>query len=92
MNQCLRITFIVSMKSDIIHSLVHKYATKFSLEGMVQPLTGLQYRVMACGSKDNIDNFVDAIHEALASQHVKNVEIEPFFKNRDYRGVFRVVE
>ena len=92
MNQCLRITFVVDVDSDILHSLVHKYAKKLSLEGMVQPITQSQVKVMACGPKDKIDQFLDALYEGVSLKQLHDIEIEPFFKDRDYRGIFRVLE
>ena len=92
MNQCLRITFVVDVDSDILHTLVHKYAEKLSLEGMVQPVTDTKVKVMACGSKEKMDQFLDALHEAGAQKQLHDIEIEPFFKDRDYRGIFRVLE
>ncbi|MCF7900183.1 acylphosphatase [Candidatus Babeliales bacterium] len=92
MNQCLRITFVVDVGSDILHSLVHKYAKKLSIEGMVQPVTNTMIKIMACGPKEKMDEFLDALHEAVGLKKLHDIQIEPFFKDRDYRGVFRVLE
>ena len=93
MNQCLRITFeIPSEKNEIIRALIHKEAGNFFLEGTVRVLPGAQLKVVACGNKDKMDLFLDVVLKEVARQKCDSLEIEPFLKDRDYRGVFRVIE
>lgn len=93
MNQCLRITFEVQGgKKETIRALIHKEAGKFFLEGTVRILPDSHLKVVACGNKDNMDLFLDVVLKEIASQKCDALEIEPFLKDRDYRGVFRVIE
>jgi len=92
MNRCMRITCSVQNDRSILHSFVQKYAKTFSLEGMVQPISDTAVRVIVCGTQEAIEDFVDALHHGVIEHKLNTIEIEPFLKNRDYRGVFRVIE
>lgn len=88
MNKCLKITLTVERMEGFLHAVVQPKARKCDLEGVVQPVSDSQIRIIICGSKDNVDAFVDL----LQKEAIKDVEIEPFVKDKDYRGVFRVIE
>jgi acylphosphatase len=92
MNKCLKITFHGDLPKSFLKSVVQKYAQKLSLEGTVQKVhtDGIITRVIACGTKDAIDDFLDLIYERAVD--FEGIEVEPFLKDRDYRGVFRVIE
>ncbi len=92
MNKCLRITFTADVSSDFLRSFVQKHARKIHIEGTAQ-LVGLQkIRIIACGTKDNVDAFLDVIHKGSAACIPEDIEVESFIKDKDYRGVFRVIE
>ncbi len=88
MNKCVKITITVESLSEFLHEIIKPYARKMDLEGMVQPVGQVQARIIACGKKEKVDAFV----ELLQKEALKDIEIEPFVKDKDYRGVFRVVE
>lgn len=92
MNQCIRIMIIIEGQKESLHSLVKKYALECALEGMVQAISDTKVRVVACGNRDNVDKFIDALHKGVSEKLIDNLEVEPFMKDRDYRGVFRVIE
>lgn len=93
MNKCLRITFSASMPEGFLHDFVQKNAKKLNLEGVVQMLPAEQkVRVIVCGDKDIVDKFVDLLHKGTGKTLLNQIEIEPFLKDKDYRGVFRVIE
>lgn len=92
MNQCMRITCMTAANRHDLHEFVQKYAGQFGLEGLVQPLTDQAVRVVVCGSHDAIEDFMDILHHGIIEQMLQRFEIEPFLKDRDYRGVFRVIE
>ena len=83
---------MVNVESDILHSLVHQHAEKLSLEGMVQPVAEKRVKIMACGSKEKMDQFLDTLYAAQAQKQLYDIQIEPFYKDRDYRGIFRILE
>lgn len=87
MNKCLKITSTVEQMDGFLHAVVQRLARKCDLEGMVQPVGTTQIQIIVCGKKDKVDSFVDL----LQKEAIKDVEIEPFIKDKDYRGVFRVI-
>ena len=92
MKQCMRITFIIGGEKKKLHAFMQDFAEKLQLEGAIQSLSDTKVRVVVCGSKDNVEEFVDAVHIGIAQKKLESLEIEPFLKDRDYRGVFRVIE
>jgi acylphosphatase len=68
-------------------------ARKLDLEGTVQFVEPNEIVIIACGSKENIDGFLDNIHQGFGGSHVpEDVLVEPFLKEKDYRGIFRILE
>ena len=92
MNQCLRIVFTAKHKLEPLYDFVKKHAQKYDLEGIVQTVEGNNVRIIVCGERDGIEDFLDALHKNAAEKKMERIEIEPFLKDRDYRGVFRVIE
>lgn len=91
MNKCLKITLTIEPKAGFLQNFVQKYARKFELEGLAQPVGSGKVKIIICGEKEHVDDFVDVIHKE-SPKEVHDIEIEPFLKDRDYRGVFRVIE
>ncbi len=87
MNKCLKITVTVNKIEGFLHAVVQQQARKCDLEGVVQPVGEAQIRIIVCGKKDKVDAFVDL----LQKEAITDLEIEPFIKDKDYRGVFRVI-
>ena len=93
MNQCLRIMFDVpSEKRQVVRSLIQEEAKKLFLEGTVRIMPSLNLKIIACGNKIKMDIFLDSVLKEIQNLHCDGLEIEPFLKDRDYRGVFRVIE
>ena len=93
MSQCLRITFVVEDSSKPSFSeIIQKEAKKLQLEGVV--LSGITDRlsIVACGLSDHIETFLDLLYKEMALQECDCLEVEPFLKDKDYRGVFRVIQ
>jgi acylphosphatase len=91
MAQCLRISFIGDVPRTFLQTTVQKNAKKFGLEGMAQ-IDNNSILIVICGIKASIDQFVDVLHKEVIKKAIENIEIEPFIKEKDYRGVFRVIE
>lgn len=91
MSLCLRIRFSIGSRNGFLRNFILKEAKKFYLEGTARFL-GDGVLVIVCGKRDNIDAFVDAIHEKSGKYEIDNIELEPFLKVRDYRCAFRVLE
>lgn len=91
MAQCLKITLAVKNSKQFLSKVVQKETKKLGLEG-VGHLQGDQLKIIVCGSRNAIDLFLDLLHKDLEEVGSAAVEIEPFIKEKDYRGVFRVIE
>jgi acylphosphatase len=91
MKKCLKITLKVPQKKEALFGALAKHAQSLSVEGTVQSGSDL-VRVIACGIKDRVDDFVDVIHREAAKVSAEDVVIEPYLKDKDYRGVFRIIE
>ncbi|MBT3456267.1 hypothetical protein HN446_04335 [bacterium] len=91
MKQCLRITFKLSPGSNFVKDTVKKHAYKLEIEGTAF-VSGDQIQIVACGVKENMDEFIGILHKGSRIARPDEVEIESFAKEREYRGVFRVIE
>jgi len=91
MDKCLLITLSGTFPSVFIHDFIQKHANKLRIEGMVKVFDG-SVKITACGNKEAVDSFVDLLHKGHAKIIPDYVEIEPFLRDKDYRGVFRVIE
>jgi acylphosphatase len=92
MNKCLKITFSGKFPEDFFHTFIQKHAKKLNIEGTVQLLQDATVKIMVCGKKEAVDSFLEVLHKGAAGVLLDNIEIEPFLKEKDYRGVFRVIE
>jgi len=93
MNKCLKITFRADFPENFLQTFVQKHAKKLNIEGMVQVISPeKRVRIIACGLKDDVDTFLDVLHKGSSACELEEIEVEPFLKDKDYRGVFRVIE
>ncbi|MBA2306536.1 acylphosphatase [Candidatus Dependentiae bacterium] len=92
MNKCLKIQLTLEMKEGFLQSFIQHNARLFDLEGTAQFTSPDKLRVVVCGEKDLVDNFIDIIHKESLPSGITDIEIEPYIKDKDYRGVFRVIE
>ena len=89
MKKCLKITLVSQVLGGGLRDSIQSTARKLNLEGTVQLVEPNEVVIIACGSKDNIDGFLDAIHGVSVPE---DVQVEPFLKEKDYRGIFRILE
>lgn len=82
----------VNFKEGFLQEVVQKYARKFDLEGFAQLASKDNIKIIVCGDKEEVDKFVDLIQSDASKIHIHDIEIEPHLKDKDYRGVFRVIE
>lgn len=99
MNKCLRIVITAKFSDDLLRSFIHKSAKSLGLEGTAQIIDtqskdALVKKVLisVCGDTEILDEFIDTIHKGTKGFDLKNIEVEPFLKDKDYRSVFRVIE
>lgn len=93
MHKCLKIILSGAVSTDFLRLFVQQEAAKLMLEGTAQVLPEASCAsLIICGQKERLDNFVDLLHQHAAREGIDSVEIEPFLKTKDYRGVFRIIE
>jgi len=94
MKKCLKIILEVqNIPKDFLKKSIQKKASTLKVEGTAQLLAdSTLLRIIACGKKDDVDAFLDILHKEIAMLEVDDMQVEPFLKEKDYRGVFRVIE
>lgn len=92
MKKCLKITFVSPVLDGGMRDFIQTAARKLGLEGTVQVIEPNEISIIACGAKNAIDEFLDIIHQGFGSYIPEDVHVEPFLKERDYRGIFRILE
>lgn len=93
MNKCLKITFNADFPEGFLCEFIQKQAKELGLEGTVQVISVNQkVRIVVCGDKGKVDAFVDLLHKGSAHYAPQDIEVEGFAKDKNYRGVFRVIE
>jgi acylphosphatase len=92
MNKCLRITLQIKIEEGTLQNYIQKNAKKFNIEGIAQAVDKETIKIIACGESENIDKFVDSIYAGYKDAKPTIIEVEPFLKDKDYRGVFRLIE
>lgn len=92
MKKCLRITIVANFFTDFLQAVVQKHARAHDLEGTAQYLSNDQVRIVVCGDKEAVDEFLDILHKGEKEWRADEITAEPFIKEKDYRGVFRIIE
>jgi acylphosphatase len=92
MKKCLKITLVSNNSDGGFRDSVQNAARKLDVEGTVQFAEPNQTVIIACGSKENIDAFLDNLHQGFGITVPEDVQVEPFLKEKDYRGIFRILE
>lgn len=91
MKKCVKILLSGDFPTGFMHASIQEHAREVGLEGTAQMMPDNQIRVVVCGNSDQIDQFIDLLHNS-AKKVSFTYEIEPFLKDKEYRGVFRVIE
>jgi len=93
MDKCLKITFPNKIPSNFLRDVIQKHAQKCDIEGIAQVVVqDKRVKIIACGQKCNVDDFLDQLHKQFSEHAIQDVEIEPFSRDKDYRNVFRIIE
>ena len=92
MKKCLKLSLDFAGDMDFVHSL-QKIGAKLSMEGSIKFYASeKQLRIIACGTKEDVDKFLDILHKEVVKIGAPAINIEPFMRDKDYRGVFRIIE
>ena len=92
MKKCLKITLIAKSIDGEFKESIQGAARKLDVEGTVQFVEPNEMIIIACGSKESIDAFLDTLHQGFGAHMPEDVQVEPFLREKDYRGIFRILE
>jgi acylphosphatase len=91
MTKCIKMLLTLEEGTEFLQKIVQKQSKNMKLEGSAQLIAPDQIKIIVCGAKDKVDDFVDIIHKAQALYSIENIVVEPFLRDRDYRNVFRII-
>lgn len=91
MDRCLKISVSGTIPDNFVETIIQTSARQCGLEGTVQAVDAHHIYIVACGEQEFLDQFLDILHQRNKAG-VDDIEIEPFLKAKDYRGVFRIIE
>lgn len=88
MKQCMCVRVYKANSKEFLEEYVMTQAKKNQIEGIGQFIDPDQVQIFVCAKQAGIEKFLDALYEAGNEK----IEIEPCSLERDFRGVFRIVE
>jgi acylphosphatase len=91
MDQNLMITLVVGQAKSFLDEFVKKYANNYGLEGSARLVSANQVKLIICGDSDKVDDFIDLLYKKFEKYKIEDISVEPYFRERDYRGIFRVI-
>lgn len=62
------------------------------IQGSVQRFDQNKLLVYATGDADKVESFIDALYVYDKSSEIDDVDIKPLDENKDFRGVFRIIQ
>jgi hypothetical protein len=89
--KCVRV-LVEGAKSSFNLAAVCDRARAVGVEGVGQRIAAETVRIQLCGQPDRVDEVIDSIAKECARYEGCFLELEPFLKDKDYRGIFRVLE
>ena len=92
MTKCLSIVLRASTKEGFLKNFIQKNARDLDIEGIVQQKIDGEVNMVICGLREQVDLFLDILHKGSSDCKIHAIEVKPFLKDKDYRGVFRVIE
>ena len=94
MAKCVRITVLVKKGYAKLQSNIQDHAKSSNIEGSLYQdfsTNKENIKIIACGKNNDIDIFLDEVHKELGSCIDALIQVEPYNKDKDYRGVFRII-
>lgn len=92
MKQCLKITVTGKVQGVGYREFVKKSATQLEVEGVIQNLNEGHVTLNVCGTADTLDKFIGILYQGSSKSKVENVAVEPLVNEKDFRGVFRIID
>lgn len=94
MNKCIKIMWHTSahqVESMLLNS-IQRTADGLSVEGILCAKSPQLFEITAIGEKQSVDKFLDEVYGIIEVAHnLSEVEVIAATKERDYRGIFRIM-
>jgi len=91
MKQCVKIIVTGQVQSLAYKEAIQKQAQKLHIEGTLQDYEEADILIFACGQSGSLDELIDEIYKGTSDVKIRDVIIEPFINEKNYRGVFRII-
>lgn len=91
MKRCIKIIVCGVVQGVFYRNFVQKSAEQLGVEGSVQNQDDGKVIIYACGVADVLDDFIDLLYQGSSKSAVQNVAVSPLNKDKNFRGVFRVI-
>lgn len=92
MKKCVKIIIKGISDNRYMQSVILPHARESGVEGVCQKTDDQTIRIITTGSDNQIDAFLDRLHEKIVLEKNVVMEVEAFLQQTDFRGVFRVIE
>lgn len=92
MKQCIKIVITGKVQSTSYKEVIQKQAMKLHIEGTLQNYEDGDLLIFACGQSGDLDELIDHIYKGTSDIKIRDVIIEPLINEKNYRGVFRIIE
>lgn len=97
MRKCVKVILKEVDCVDAMYDILKSKVPMGNFEGVAEEFDSGTIGLFVYGDKELVDQFVDAIGEIVVNKqifHKNNISfiVEPFFRQEDYRGVFRFIK
>lgn len=91
MKRCVKITVSGKVQNVSYRAFAQKKAQVLGIEGTVQNAENGCVVIYGCGPSEQLDTFIDHLYEGTPDTQIKELTVEPFINEKDFRGVFRII-
>ncbi len=92
MKKCLKILVVGRVQDPTFKIHVQKKAGQLGLEGILQNGGDQNVIIFVRGGNGDLDVFVDDLYKDISKHRIQNIISEPFTQDKEFRGVFRIIE
>lgn len=92
MKKCLKITVSGKIPGEAYYLYAQKQAQSLGIEGVLQTTTDGNVIILANGTTENLDQFIDFLYKGTGNTSIADLVAEPYLNHKDFRGTFRVIE
>ena len=89
--RCVKVVFDVKTYQSVLLEKIQSEAHARALEGCLIVHHPNTIKIVVCGTGDAVELFVDFIYAVMAAYEGNQMAVDAFLKDKDYRGVFRVI-